>query len=368
MAEEEILEMAKRDIIEPGYGPWSFPVRNKDRTVLLAQAFAIKDQEAPTVAQALVKGVVALFGVPRSLHSDKNSNCESTVFREMCEILGIDKTRTTTRRPQSDGMVEKSMNTIKEMLSSYVDDRHKNWDQILSVTQWACSLCRQGDKDLFVSARKTVVRRHLIEQHPGVSHRCDSCYKFLGRADQKHGTCDARTPTTLVVRQTCISGSEAKKVLNDFRQTIEEKIVARLLPRKTVVPAPKAKKRPSSEPGWRGLGPTQYWIWPQETLDIPSIPLPPIRVEEPIPQSSAATPRPIQDRAEAAAVIEPARSVVWDHLASQRVTDVKLAAWSDVQAGRVVLDIGGTRFVTSKFTLKMEPSSLLAEMVKKARQ
>ncbi|CAG2196580.1 unnamed protein product [Mytilus edulis] len=26
MAEEEILEMAKRDIIEPGYGPWSFPV------------------------------------------------------------------------------------------------------------------------------------------------------------------------------------------------------------------------------------------------------------------------------------------------------------------------------------------------------
>ncbi|CAG2197347.1 unnamed protein product [Mytilus edulis] len=49
----------------------------------------------------------------------------------------------------------------------------------------------QGDNDLFVSARKTLVRRHSIEQHSGVSHRCDSCYKFLGTAEQKHGTCDA---------------------------------------------------------------------------------------------------------------------------------------------------------------------------------
>lgn len=52
-------------------------------------------------------------------------------------MLGIDKTRTTTRRPQSDGMVEKSMNTIKEMLSSYVDERQKNWDQFLSVLMMA---------------------------------------------------------------------------------------------------------------------------------------------------------------------------------------------------------------------------------------
>ena len=50
--------------------------------------------------------IVSLFGVPKMLHSDKGSNFESKVFREMCKILQIDKTRTTTRRPQSDGMVE----------------------------------------------------------------------------------------------------------------------------------------------------------------------------------------------------------------------------------------------------------------------
>ncbi|VDI18693.1 Hypothetical predicted protein [Mytilus galloprovincialis] len=305
---------------------------------------------------------------------------------------------------------------------------------------------------------KTVVRRHLIEQHSGVSHRCDSCFKFLGRADQKHGTCDARTQTTtLVVRQSGLTGEEAKKVLIGFRQTVDDKILARLLPQENSRSWPKGKKRPSSEPGfsktkkWQGQviattsplarvappNPPSYvtsrtlggkhisvtqassrprptpcrvtatvvrepsptpieaeepansvsgdtalnpslasdvedgevvdqvsiGVGPQETLEVPSIPLPSIRVEEPTPQSPAVTPRPTQDRAEAVPAIEPARRVVWDHLASQRVTDVKLAGWSDVQSGRVVLDIGGTRFVTSKATLKMEPSSLLAEMV-----
>ncbi|CAC5418995.1 unnamed protein product [Mytilus coruscus] len=56
---------------------------------------------------------------------------------EMCEILGIDKTHTTIKRPQSEGTVKKSMNTIKEMLSIYVDERQKNWDQYLAVLMMA---------------------------------------------------------------------------------------------------------------------------------------------------------------------------------------------------------------------------------------
>ena len=101
------------------------------------QAFTIRDQEATTVANAMVEGVVALFGVPRLLQSDKGSNFESNVFREMCKVLGIDKTRTTTRRPQSDGMVERSMKTIKEMLTAFVDKNQKNWDQYLPLLMMA---------------------------------------------------------------------------------------------------------------------------------------------------------------------------------------------------------------------------------------
>ena len=44
------------------------------------------------------------------------------------------------------------------------------------------------------------------------------------------------------------------------------------------------------------------------------------------------------------------------------VTEVKMASWYEHQQGRVVLDIGGTRFVTSKATLRGDPGSLLCAM------
>lgn len=101
------------------------------------QAFAIKDQEASTIAKILVENVISLFGVPRQLHSDKGSNFESKLFTEVCKLLGIDKTRTTTNRPQSDGMVERMMKTIKEMLKSFIDKNHKNWDELLPLLMMA---------------------------------------------------------------------------------------------------------------------------------------------------------------------------------------------------------------------------------------
>ena len=101
------------------------------------QAFAIKDQEATTISNILVNEVVSLFGVPRMLHSDKGSNFESKVFSEMCKILNIDKTRATTRRPQSDGMVERNIKTIKSMLTAFVNKSQKNWDKYLPLLMMA---------------------------------------------------------------------------------------------------------------------------------------------------------------------------------------------------------------------------------------
>ncbi|KAF8786035.1 Retrovirus-related Pol polyprotein like [Argiope bruennichi] len=68
------------------------------------EAFPIPDQEAPTVAEILVQNWISRYGVPLQLHSDQGRNFDSAVCRRLCEILGIDKTRTTALHPQSDGM------------------------------------------------------------------------------------------------------------------------------------------------------------------------------------------------------------------------------------------------------------------------
>ena len=80
------------------------------------------------MAETLVKNFVCRFAVPLIIHSDQGRNFESLVFSEMCRVLGIHKTRTTPLYSQSDRMVEWFNHTIKDQLSKFVDDNHKDWD------------------------------------------------------------------------------------------------------------------------------------------------------------------------------------------------------------------------------------------------
>ncbi|GFX54427.1 retrovirus-related Pol polyprotein from transposon 412 [Trichonephila clavipes] len=55
---------------------------------------------APTVAEAVVQHWISIYGVPLQLHSDQGRNFVSAVLKGVCELLGIDKTKTTPLHPQ----------------------------------------------------------------------------------------------------------------------------------------------------------------------------------------------------------------------------------------------------------------------------
>ena len=77
----------------------------------------LPDQEAATVASALIDRFFSVFGVPKKkLHSDQGTNFESILFHEICDLLNMEKTQTTSFRPKSDGMVERANQTIQNML------------------------------------------------------------------------------------------------------------------------------------------------------------------------------------------------------------------------------------------------------------
>ncbi|KAK6181452.1 hypothetical protein SNE40_009298 [Patella caerulea] len=60
-----------------------------------SDAYPIRDQEARTIASKLIDRFVALFGVPMLIHTDQGLNFDSALFKEVCTILGSNKTRTT---------------------------------------------------------------------------------------------------------------------------------------------------------------------------------------------------------------------------------------------------------------------------------
>ena len=90
------------------------------------EAYRLSNQEATTVAEVLVKEFVSRFGVPGELHSNQSRNFESSVFQEMCRLLGIKKTRTTALHPQSGSMVKRYNRTLATQLSLTIK---KDWDQ-----------------------------------------------------------------------------------------------------------------------------------------------------------------------------------------------------------------------------------------------
>ena len=58
--------------------------------------------------------------------------------------MSIDKTRTTAFRPQSNGLVERFNRTLEDILSKYVSQNQKDWDEKLP---WALLAYRSSEHD-----------------------------------------------------------------------------------------------------------------------------------------------------------------------------------------------------------------------------
>ena len=93
------------------------------------EGYALPNMEAQTVADAPLEGFFSRFGMPLELHSDQGRNFESTLFKDVWDILGIRKTRTTLLHPQSDGMVERFNRTIENQLTAFVSTDQRDWDK-----------------------------------------------------------------------------------------------------------------------------------------------------------------------------------------------------------------------------------------------
>jgi hypothetical protein len=90
------------------------------------------NQEAATIAEALVENVISRYGVPHELHSDQGRNFEGQVMSAVCELLDINKTRTTPYHPQSDGMVERFNRSLLDGLSKVLH-KERHWDRLVPL-------------------------------------------------------------------------------------------------------------------------------------------------------------------------------------------------------------------------------------------
>ncbi|CAG2204118.1 unnamed protein product [Mytilus edulis] len=101
------------------------------------EAYAIPDQESLTIARTIVNEFICRFGSPLQLHSDQERSFEAKLFQDLCDLLKIDKTRSTSQHPQSNGSVERFNRTLLSMLTFYCQNDQRNWDEILPQVMMA---------------------------------------------------------------------------------------------------------------------------------------------------------------------------------------------------------------------------------------
>lgn len=101
------------------------------------ECYPLPNLEASTVAKVFVEEFISRFGVPLICHTDQGKSFEAQLFKELCKILGIDVTRSSSFHPQSNGMIEKCNNTIITMLSAFVNENQKNWDELVPFVMLA---------------------------------------------------------------------------------------------------------------------------------------------------------------------------------------------------------------------------------------
>lgn len=89
-------------------------------------AIPTPNQKAKTVARCLWNEFMVHYGIPERIHSDQGTDFESKLIKELCEVIGIKKSRTTPYHPRGNP-VERFNRTLLSMLGTLEDKQKLKW-------------------------------------------------------------------------------------------------------------------------------------------------------------------------------------------------------------------------------------------------
>ena len=100
-----------------------------DQFTKWVECVPLPSQNTEETARAAINYFFSRFGFPYQIFTDRGTNFESNLFKQLCERLRIHKTRTTAFRPSANGQVERFNATLIAMLRTLDESQKKHWKQ-----------------------------------------------------------------------------------------------------------------------------------------------------------------------------------------------------------------------------------------------
>ena len=92
---------------------------------------------AQQTAQLFVQHVWRLHGMPSVLVSDRGTQFDSELFREIMRLLEVKQAMSSSYHPQTDGQTERVNRVMEEVLRHYVNPTQTDWDKFLPCVEFA---------------------------------------------------------------------------------------------------------------------------------------------------------------------------------------------------------------------------------------
>lgn len=109
--------------------PYRYFLTCIDRATRWVEAIPMSDITASTVAISFLNAWVSRFGVPLYVLTDRGTQFESELFKELSTLVGFHRLRTCAYRPQTNGIIERQHRTIKSAIMA----RKQNWLTALPI-------------------------------------------------------------------------------------------------------------------------------------------------------------------------------------------------------------------------------------------
>ena len=139
------LELVCMDFLtlEPSKGGHQYVLVITDHFTRYALAIPTRNTTARTTAAMFFNHFVVHYGLPKKIHSDQGPNFESKITKELCEIMGVEKSRTTPYHPMGNGVCERFNRTLMAMLGTLEADQKRDWKSYLGPITHAYNSMRQ---------------------------------------------------------------------------------------------------------------------------------------------------------------------------------------------------------------------------------